>query len=228
MKLASLVSGGKDSMYSAYLLQQEGNTIEYLLGMISENPESYMFHTPNLHLLETVSKNTGIPIIFGKTKGKKEKELSDLEELISKVKGKADGITTGAIASTYQKKRIDSICAKLGLKSIAPFWGQDPEKVLRKMIASGFEIIIVAVAAPPLDEKWLGRKIDKKCIDDLVRLNKKYGIHIMFEGGEAETFVLDCPLYQKKIIIKDSEKTWDPKTRSGTLHIKNITLENKP
>jgi diphthine-ammonia ligase len=228
MRLASLISGGKDSLYAAYLEKKAGNNIEFLLAMISENKESYMFHTHNLHLLETISELTKIPLVIGQTKGKKEEELKDLKELISKVSDKVDGITTGAIASNYQKQRIDKICQELKIKSIAPFWGRNPEEVLREMVAAGFEITIVAVAAPPLDEKWLGRKIDEKCIDELIELNRKHGIHIMGEGGEYDTFVTACPLYgNKKIEISEAEKEWDPKTRSGSLNIKKIKIVDK-
>lgn len=225
MKLASLISGGKDSLYSAYLAKQEGHSIEFLLGMYSENRESYMFHTHNLHLLETIAEISGIILVTEKTAGIKEEELEDLKRLLAKVKGKVDGITTGAIASNYQKHRVDKICSELELKSIAPFWGRDPEEVLREMLANGFEIMIVAVAAPPLDEKWLGRIIDEKCVDELVEMNKKHGIHVMGEGGEMDSLVLSCPLYMgKKIAVKESAKQWDEKTRSGTLIIKGFEV----
>ncbi len=225
MKLASLISGGKDSMYSAYLCKKSGHSIEFLLGMVSENKESYMFHTHNIHLLETISEITMIPLIMGKTKGVKEEELKDLRDLLAKVKDKVDGITTGAIASNYQKQRVDNICAELGLQSVAPFWGREPADVLKEMLANGFEIIIVAVAAPPLDASWLGRRIDSKVVDDLVELNKKYGIHIAGEGGEYDSLVVSCPMYNgKRIFVEEAEKVWDEKTKSGTLNIKNIRL----
>ncbi|MBI4170998.1 MAG: TIGR00289 family protein [Candidatus Aenigmarchaeota archaeon] len=227
MKLASLVSGGKDSMYSAYLSRRAGHSIEYLLGMVSENKESYMFHTHNIHLLTAISEVTGIPLILGRTKGIKEEELTDLKDLIAQVKDNIDGITTGAIASNYQKQRADKICAELGLQSIAPFWGRNPEEVLREMLVAGFEIVIVAVAAPPLDESWLGRKIDSKCIDELVELNKKFGIHVTGEGGEYDSVVTYCPLYSKKIEITEAEKVWDPKTKSGSLIIKKVRVVDK-
>ena len=31
--------------------------------------------------------------------------------------------------------------------------------------------------------------------------NKKYGIHVCGEGGEYETFTLDCPLFKKRIVM---------------------------
>lgn len=226
MRLASLLSGGKDSMYALYLASKT-NEIKYIIYFESENEESYMFHTPNIHLVKEQAKLLGIEVIRQRTKGIKEDELKDIKSVLESLKGKIDGITTGAIASNYQKSRIDNICSELKIESIAPFWGRDPETVFREMIRDGFKIMIVAVAAPPLDEKWLGQIVDNKTIDELVKLNKKYGIHITFEGGEAESFVLDCPLFKKEIIPVETEIKWDAKTRSGTLNIKKIELKDK-
>ena len=106
-------------------------------------------------------------------------------------------------------------------------WGKDPERLLRGMLTDGFEIIIVAVAAPPLDKSWLGRRIDEKCIAELAGLNKKYGISLVGEGGEFETFVLSCPLFRKRIKILESEKHWDEKARSGYLDIRKIETVDK-
>ncbi|OBS71592.1 hypothetical protein A6R68_13831, partial [Neotoma lepida] len=36
-------------------------------------------------------------------------------------------------------------------------------------------------------------------------LSKKYGVHVCGEGGEYETFTLDCPLFKKKIVVDSSE-----------------------
>ncbi len=225
MRLASLLSGGKDSMYALYLAKKAGHEIKYIVYFESENEESYMFHTPNIQLVEEQAKLLGIEVIKKKTKGVKEEELKDIKVALKDLD--IDGITTGAIASNYQKSRIDNICNELKIESIAPFWGHDPETTLRSMLKDGFKIMIVAVAAPPLDESWLGRIIDDKTIDELVILNKKYGIHIMFEGGEAESFVLSCPLFKKEIIPIETIIKWDEKTRSGVLKINSIRLKDK-
>jgi predicted ATP pyrophosphatase (TIGR00289 family) len=219
MRLASLISGGKDSLYAMYIARKEGHEVKYLVSLESENPESYMFHIPNIHLVEKIAENVGLPFVKRKTKGVKEEELADIRAVLKELRPHIDGITTGAVASNYQKTRIDAICFDLGLASIAPFWGRDPEQVLRNMLKDGFVIIIVAVAAPPLDEKWLGRVIDEKCVDELAELNKKHGIHVMGEGGEYDSLVLDCPLYTEKIRIIEARKVWDEKTRSGFLDI---------
>lgn len=225
MRLAALISGGKDSLYATYLASKE-HRIEYIISMISENPESYMFHFPNVHLVKEQASLMGIPLIEKKTKGEKEKELDDLEDIIASLSS-IDGIVTGALASTYQKMRIDGICRRHDLLSIAPLWHRDPAEYLRAALRDGFEIIYVAVAAPPLDEKWLGRKLDEKVIEELVELNRKHGIHVGGEGGEMESLVLDCPMFFKKIEIVRAEKNWNGKERSGTYDIKEIKLIDK-
>jgi len=227
MKLASLLSGGKDSLYATFLVNQEGYDIAYIINIISENPDSYMFHVPNANLVRYQAKSMGIPLIEKTTKGEKEAELKDLEDAIRKVRFRVDGIVSGAVMSTYQKSRVDAICRNFGLLSIAPLWMRNPEELLRDMLRAGFEIMITAVAAEGLTEEWLGRKLDERCIDDLMKLNKKHGISINGEGGEYETFVLDCPLFHKKIEITDTEKIWDSRTRSGVLRINRIEMVEK-
>ncbi len=229
MKLAALVSGGKDSLYSAYLARKAGHEISHILSFLSENKESYMFHIPNLHMVAEQAKLMSIPITYVKTKGVKEEELEDIKKALIELKNKKgiEGVVTGAVASTYQKSRIDKICDEIGLKSLAPIWGMPLGKSIEDMINAGFEAIIVAVAAPPLDDKWLGRKYDEKCLEELMELNKKYGINPNGEGGETESLVLDCPMFSKKIIIKESEKHYNPKEHSGYLQINKIEFEDK-
>lgn len=208
MKLAALVSGGKDSIFAIYAMKHKSHEITHILTMMPARPDSYMFHHPNVHLTAMQAEIMGIPQITGKTKGEKEKELKDLEALIAKVKGKVDGIVTGALYSNYQKERIDTIAKKLGLKSEAPLWNMDLVKYWKMLLENKFEVIITAVAAEGLDESWLGRKIDKKAVKELVEISKKNKINIAGEGGEFETFVLDCPLFSKKIEIVEAHKEW--------------------
>ncbi|HLD38827.1 MAG TPA: diphthine--ammonia ligase [archaeon] len=226
MRLATLISGGKDSIYATYLASKE-HEIAHAISMVSENPASYMFHYPNIHLVKQQAALMGLPLIAKKTQGEKEKELDDLEDAIASLKGEIDGVVTGALASSYQKMRIDSICKRHDLLSIAPLWHRDPVEYLHAALHDNFEIIIVGVAAPPLDAKWLGRKIDHQCIDDLVALNKKHGIHVVGEGGEFESLVLDCPLFLRKMEIVRAETNWNEKERSGTFDIKEIKLVDK-
>ena len=205
MKLAVLFSGGKDSVYSAYLAQQEGHELTCLITLHSENKDSYMFHAPSITKTEKQAQTMNIPLLKFTTKGEKEKELIDLENAIkeAKKKYKIQGIVTGALHSDYQATRIQKICDKLKLKCINPLWHKDEIEYLKELIKDDFEIIITGVAAYPLDETWLGRKIDNAFITDVKELKEKYKIHGAGEGGEFETFVLNCPLFKKPLKVTD-------------------------
>lgn len=226
LKLGSLVSGGKDSLYAAYLMKKRGYSLECLISIKSANEYSYMFHTPNVDLVKYQAESMDIPLFTGVTKGEKEIELKDLEKILKQAKEKygIEGITTGALYSDYQRERIEKICGKLDLKVFSPLWHIDQEKLLRDLIKDGFEVIISSIAADGFDKSFLGRKIDEKLIFDLVELNKKNGINIAFEGGEAETFVLNCPLFKKKIIIDKADIKMETEN-CGTYIIKKIHLE---
>ena len=50
MKLAGLLSGGKDSVYAAHLTQKQGHTLTHLVSLRSMNPDSYMFHIVNIDI----------------------------------------------------------------------------------------------------------------------------------------------------------------------------------
>ena len=226
MKAAVLFSGGKDSTMAVYKAIEEDYDVEYLVSMLSDNPESYMFHVPNIHITDLSSEAMGIPLIKAKTHGVKEKELDDLKSVLNKLKDKGvEAIFAGALASEYQKSRIDQLCKDLGLMSNAPLWHIDPKEYMEEIIDSGFEVIIISVSAEGLDESWLGRRIDNQLLEEIIILNSKYGMHMAFEGGEAETLVLDCPIFKKRIKIIEASNVWD--RDSGYLLITKAELENK-
>lgn len=226
MKVAVLFSGGKDSTMAVYNALKNGEDVKYLLAMKSANDESYMFHVPNIHLTDLLAEAMDIPIISIQTEGIKEAELEDLKLGFEKLKNLGiEAIYTGALYSVYQKSRIEKLCQELDLKVISPYWHVDELEYMRLIVSLGFEVIISGVAAYGLDEKWLGRKIDDKCIDDLIKLNEKVGLNLAFEGGEAETLVLDGPIFKKKVKILKDRKQWQ--VDSGLYIIEEAELEEK-
>jgi ABC transporter with metal-binding/Fe-S-binding domain ATP-binding protein len=223
MQLIALFSGGKDSLFAIKKAIEQGHEIKYLATVQSKNPDSYMYHTPNIGLTLMQSRCLNIQLVSKQSLGEKEKEVKDLEILLNNLD--ADGVVCGAIASNYQKERVEKVCESLRLKFIAPLWGSNQESLIREIVKSGFEVIITAVAAEGFDESWLGRKIDEKCIEDLINLNKKFSISILGEGGEYESLVLDCPLFSRKLEITKSEKIW--KDNAGLMEVKDAKLVNK-
>jgi asparagine synthase (glutamine-hydrolysing) len=207
LKLGVLFSSGKDSNYAMYIMQQQNYAIECLITIKSINPDSYMFHTPNIGLAQLQAEAMGIPLIEQITQGEKETELEDLKKAILQAKQEfgIEGIVTGALYSNYQRERIERICDELGLKVFSPLWHIDQEKEMRQLLALGFRFIFSSVAAYGLNSKWVGRIITENDIDRLVKLNEKIGLNVAGEGGEFESFVVDAPMYKKKIEIREFE-----------------------
>jgi predicted ATP pyrophosphatase (TIGR00289 family) len=223
MRVAALFSGGKDSTYAARLAEMQSHEVAFLVSMEPARPDSWMFHTINLNLTPLLAEAMGKRLVTAPTSGEKEKELKALRETLSTLD--VDGVVTGALASTYQKSRVDAICQDLGLAHLSPLWGRDPKEVLWEEIAVGMEIILTAVAAAGLDEGWLGRRLDEKAARELGRLNERYRLNVCGEGGEYESLVLDAPWFRSRLKIIEATKEWDGS--SGVYRVKRARLVPK-
>ncbi len=226
MRLGVLFSGGKDSTLALHLAAEK-DAVVCLITLVSKNKESYMFHTPNIDVTGLQAEALRLPLVSVITEGKKEEELADLEKAILEAKSKfgIEGIVTGAVESVYQSTRIQLICDKLELQCYNPLWKLDQKALLEMLIQRKFKVIISGIFAYPLDEAWLGKRIDKKIIAQLVELQAKYGISPSGEGGEIETTVLDAPMFKQKLEVTDAAV--DARGNSGVYIIKQVRLVAK-
>ena len=223
MDVAVLISGGKDSALALYRVLRIGYTVKYLVTMIPQREDSWLFHYPNIGLTHLFAEAVGIQLVKAETTGIKEEELEDLKNLLKTLD--VEGIVSGAISSQYQKKRIDQVCVELGFRSIAPLWHEDPVKLMDELIKLGFQVIITGVYAYGFDQRWIGRIIDAAVLRDLIELNKKYEVSITGEGGEYETLVLDAPYFRKKINITKARIEW--KGNAGQLIVQEAELRER-
>ena len=224
MRVAALVTGGKDSALALYRALKLGYEVKFLVTMIPQREDSWMFHFPNIHLADLFAKAVEIPLVKAETVGIKETELKDLKNLLATLD--VEGVVSGAISSRYQKKRIDKVCQELKLTSIAPLWQEDSMRLLKEIINLNFEVIIVGVYAYGFDQSWLGRKINSIALKNLFELNDKYQISLVGEGGEYETLVLDAPFFKKRIQVLRTERIWED--HSGYLLVKEAKLVDRP
>ncbi|AKA49085.1 ATPase [uncultured archaeon] len=181
MKAVSLFSGGKDSFFSALIAMEQGFDVQYA---ITIDPEEYsmMFHFPNTSAADLSAKLLGLNV-----KHVKERDFrTSLENARSEG---VEAVISGAIASDYQKTRIERICTELGMVSYTPIWRKSQYLLLKEMISAGIEAIVVSVSAEGLGEEDLGRKIDKKFLEKMSDIDRRIGINVAGEGGEYETFV---------------------------------------
>lgn len=227
-KLGVLFSSGKDSTYALHLMHQQNYDIRCLITLKSKNKDSYMFHTPNIDLAAVQAEALQLPIIIQETAGEKENELDDLKSALQKAKTQyfIEGVVTGALFSTYQRDRIEKICDELGLKIFSPLWHKNQEEELRELLEQNYHVIISSIASEGFTKEWLGKTLTKEAIQKIHTLHEKYHINPAFEGGEAETFVLDAPLFKKKIVIDEADFIMHD-AYSGIYAIRKVHLEEK-
>ena len=226
MKLGVLCSGGKDSLFAGYLAMQK-EEVACLISVSSRNEESYMFHTPNVHLVGLQAEAAGLPLILVETEGQEEAELADLKRAICQAveRHHIEGVVSGAILSVYQATRVQRICRDLDLWCFNPLWYTDQESYLHRLIGAGFKVLITGVYSAPFDETWPGRLLDSGVLDDLKKFAGKYRISLTGEGGEYETLVIDAPFFNKKIVIE--EATTEYCNNRCVFRIRKARLEEK-
>ena len=212
MKLACLFSGGKDSTYAIHLAKKQGHDIVCLLSIFTKSEESHLLHYPNLKWTKLQSESMNIPqLTIHSNSDETKDELIVMEKLLQNAKKQfqIEGLVHGGIKSKFQKEKFETLCLKLNLVSIAPLWKTEPEKYMNELLDSDFHFMMITVSSDGLDEQWLGKLISKFDIKILNNLSDKFGFNLNFEGGEAETFVIDCPLFSNPIKINEFIKNWD-------------------
>jgi ABC transporter with metal-binding/Fe-S-binding domain ATP-binding protein len=212
LKLASLFSGGKDSIYAIYKAKQEGHSIECLVSIFPQSEESFLLHYPNISATSIQASAMKIPQIVSRVNTTDSKiELEQLQSILKKVKKDygIEGFVHGGLFSDYQRTRFETIGTSLNLKVLSPLWHFDQKNYLKELLDSKFKFIIASVTAAGLDDTWLGRVITTDDVEKLVLLSEKHGFNLTFEGGEAETFVVECPLFYSPIRIVKANKNWD-------------------
>ncbi len=223
MRVACLFSGGKDSTYAAYVAMQRGWEIASLITIRPADPESMMFHVPNLAVTALQAEAMSFPLLEETAQSGEEGELDALRRAFRRAN--AEGIVVGAIASDYQHSRVNRIAAEVGLRVFAPLWRQDSTQLVRDYLAAGLRIVFSSVSADGFDASWLGRPWDAETVEDLLRLRESRGVHPCGEGGEFETLVLDAPFFDKAIEVLEATPIW--KGTAGVWRVDRAQLVDK-
>jgi len=224
LRVAVLFSGGKDSFYAAWVVLHQGWDVT-LVTVKPSAADSRMFHHPNVKWTHLQAQAMGLSHDIVDVTG--EDEMVDLQRGLATMKSKQgiSGLVSGAVASEFQKSRVDRMCDAIGLKTYAPLWHKNPRLLVDDLKKLGFRIILTAVAAKGLDESWLGRELTEREWSRLEGLSRVHGIHLTGEGGEYESFVLDAPQFSKTIEIEKSRNEWHGDR--GRMVIEEASLRDK-
>lgn len=202
---------------------QDGHEIVALANLFPtdgrEELDSYMYQSVGHDAIESLAKCFDLPLFRRPIRGTPKNieyayvpteadEVEDLFLLLQEIKQKfpeAEGVSSGAIYSSYQKNRVEEVCARLGMRSVAYLWGREQTALLDEMIASGLQAVLIKTAVVGLGPKDLGKSL-AEMRDKLFALKEQFQVNVCGEGGEFESLTLDCPLFRKhRLEIEDAE-----------------------
>lgn len=206
MDVAVLYSGGKDSTFAIDQAIQKGWNIKYLLSVKPNRKDCYLFHFATVEQTKELASILSINHIYIKCRvANPRKEANVVKEVVEKNQAKAriDALILGGTGlQETQLKSLQNALMPLNVEAFAMNSGEDHDLLMEAMLNQGYRILITQIASDGLKE-WLGKTITRENFSQLKKDSVRYGFHIGFEGGYADTLVTDCPLFQKRLVIED-------------------------
>ncbi len=206
MDVAVLYSGGKDSTFAIQQAMEKGWHVRYLISVKPTRKDCYLFHYATVEQTKDLARMLQIPQFYVKCKiAEPIKEANIVKDIVEKNQRKMpiDAIVLGGTGlQETQLRSIQNSLRPLKVDAFAMHAGEDHDLVMEKMLSEGYEILITQIASDGLKD-WLGKKITKENFSQLKKDSVKYGFHIGFEGGYADTLVTDCPIFTQRLVIED-------------------------
>lgn len=205
MRVAALLSGGKDSVCAVETARGHGWDVVVALIVRPAADDAWMFHVPNLPAAHGVAACLDLPVVEAPVRTGQEEEVTDLEAALARLKKewRLDGFISGALASEYQRTRLESIGHEVGLKSFTPLWHKEPASYVRSLLRGDWDIRFSRTAAEGVPNAWCGERLDEAKVAAMERAKARP--HVAGEGGEYETLVLDAPCYRRRLVVEKAK-----------------------
>ncbi|MGC8975842.1 MAG: diphthine--ammonia ligase [Thermoprotei archaeon] len=201
----ALYTGGKDSHFALIEALKLGIIVDLLVIVVPARSDSWMFHSINVEFSKLHADLIGVDKVVIRSGGVKETEVSEVLSELKKLnlRPRHKYLISGAVASKYQKERVDLIARELGLEHIAPLWGRDQKTLLLEEVKY-LSFIVTAIQAYGLNMKWLGAVINEKNVKEFLSDLEEHSVSPVGEGGEFETYVISSKLFKKEGIYVES------------------------
>lgn len=195
-------SGGKDSCLACYKAMQQGYEVKYLLNFISRESKRGCFHGIESRLMQIQADALGLALVQKEVSPNMQKYEEEFKAAVSELKARGiQRMVFGDIYLDEHKNWVERVCQDLDIIPIQPLWNAPAVKLVEEFIELGFKAIIVSCKADVLGKDFIGRYLDKEMLEEF----KVRNICPCGENGEFHTFVVDGPIFKRKIEILESE-----------------------
>ncbi|VEL14156.1 unnamed protein product [Protopolystoma xenopodis] len=179
--------------------------------------DSHMFQCVGNECIKAIAKALDLPLYKRELSGSAickgfdyySSDLDEVEDLFRLIQSllssdpEIKGVAVGAILSNYQRIRVEHVCARLNMISLAFLWQRDQLELLDCMIASNLDAIIIKIASFGLSvNRDLGQHISKAFSNLRKLASSSVPLNACGEGGEYESITLDCPIFKKQIVLQ--------------------------
>ena len=229
MDVAILYSGGKDSTFAIQHAKDKGWNIRYLISVKPTRKDCFLFHFATVEHTKEFAKMLDIPHFYVSCSvADPVKEADIVRKVVEDNQGKmkVDSVVLGGTGlQETQLKSIQNALRPLNIDVFAAHAGEDHDLIVQQMLENGYEIMITQIASDGL-KNWLGKKITKENFAQLKKDSIKYGFHIGFEGGYADTLVTSCPLFNKQMAVDEMSTVFED-NYCGHVEINKYRMEDK-
>lgn len=193
-------SGGKDSSLALYHAMQSGNVIG-LIVMLEEQGQRSRSHAMPLDIIQAQADAIGLPVFM--TSSSWADYESKFIELLQQAKLQgAEVLVTGDLDMPQHGCWNDRVTQHVGLKLGMPLWLRPHREVVEEFIRLGFRSIVVTVNLKlGMKTEDLGKILTLDYIQEL----ENRGIDPCGEGGEFHTTVIDGPIFNKVIPVRQRD-----------------------
>ncbi len=196
-------SGGKDCCLAAYRASASGLKVRYLANTVTEDGQRSCSHGLSADIIRLQSRAMGIPLVQARTT--RDTYEAEFKNMLRRFKQEGiDGGVFGDIDFNEHREWIERVCQETDITPHLPLWEESQDKLLREFVSAGFEAVVVAAKADLFSEEVLGRRVDMDFIEQLEELKETKGITPCGEAGEYHTLVINGPLFQKRIEIRET------------------------
>lgn len=210
-------SGGKDSSLALYHAKQTGDVIG-LIVMLEEQGQRSRSHAMPLDIIQAQADAIGLPIFMASSSWDdyESKFIALLQQ--AKTQG-AEVLVTGDLDMPPHGCWHDRVTRQVGLTLAMPLWLRPHCDVVKEFIQLGFRSVIVTVNLNlGMRVEDLGKILTLAYIQELEHRD----IDPCGEGGEFHTTVIDGPIFNKVIPVRQGDIVYHEHYAFLTLELDQI------